>query len=154
MVILFLVSGVVGNAFSVCFADPFSPSMGASTAIFGLFGGMVGFLLLNWHKLPQESRGYLACIVGFIVIMNFMFGAGNSRKGGSSDMLAHVGGLMAGVCLGMVVCDMPDQISTAPVWEKRVKMIGLILIVTYSVLSIMGIWVFVKEIEAKQTIGK
>jgi len=108
MAILFIVSGIVGNIFAVCFAPMMTPSVGASTAIFGLFGGMAGFLLLNWHKLDQNQRCYMTCIVGAIIIMNLLFGLGssmNKQGGGSSDILAHVGGLIGGFFLGMFLCD-------------------------------------------------
>lgn len=89
MLTLFMVSGIVGNMFAVCFAPLDSPSIGASTAIFGIFGGMAGFVLLNWHKLEQSQRCYLSCIVGVIIIMNLLFGLGtsiNKNGGGSSDI--------------------------------------------------------------------
>lgn len=86
---LFMVSGIVGNMFAVCFATMESPSIGASTAIFGIFGGMAGFILLNWYKLDPNTRCYMVCIVGAIVIMNILFGLGNSigkNGGGASDI--------------------------------------------------------------------
>jgi len=52
----------------------------------------------------------LVCIVAVIIIMNLLFGIGSSlsKSGGSSDILAHVGGLIAGLFLGMFICDMPE----------------------------------------------
>jgi len=145
MSILFLSTGIVGNIFACCFSDFDTPSIGASTAIFGIFGAMGGFVLLNWHKLPADQKGYMVCIVAFIIIMNLLFGLGtsiSSNKNSSNDILAHVGGLLAGAFLGMVICEMRNVPSQNKVWEKRVKLIGIILFTTYFLLVTLGVFVF------------
>merc|ERR1712228_492199 len=108
-------------------------------------GGMAGFLLLNWHKLDQNQRCYLSCIVGAIIIMNLLFSIGtsiNKAGGGSSDILAHVGGLLSGFFLGMFVCSMPDHQTENRQWDFRVKLSGVIIFTTYTVLCALGIFVF------------
>lgn len=153
MLLIFILSGVVGNTFAVCFAGMTTPSLGASTSIFGIFGGMAGFVCLNWFKLPTTQRGYLICIVVFIIIMNFLFGMGTAPKQSpsqqngsqdkpSNDILAHVGGLLAGIFLGMFCCDLNEINSGHAVFEKRVKLIGIALFTLYTVLSVLGIYVF------------
>jgi len=145
MCILFLSSGIVGNLFACCFSDFNTPSIGASTGIFGIFGAMGGFVLLNWHKLPPDQKGYMVCIVAFIIIMNLLFGLGTSisrQNNSSNDILAHVGGLLAGAFLGMVICEMKNVPSTNLVWEKRVKLIGIILFATYFLGVTLGVFVF------------
>lgn len=47
MPILFFVSGVIGNVFAVLLNGN-SPSLGASTGIFGIMGCAIGFLIFNW----------------------------------------------------------------------------------------------------------
>merc|ERR1711862_945195 len=112
MLLLFMAAGISGNCFALCFVNPNTVSIGASTAIFGIFGGMASFLLLNWWKLPREVRGWFICIVAFIIIMNLLFGMGNAfRSGGtrksSTDTLGHVGGLLGGAFAGCFICELP-----------------------------------------------
>jgi membrane associated rhomboid family serine protease len=148
--------GIAGNCFALDFADPRTPSIGASTAIFGMFGGMAAFVLLNWWKLPTQQRGYFICIVAFIIIMNFLFGLGASMsgrssggKGGTKDVLAHVGGLLSGICFGMWICEWKAQPTTYKKWEFVVKLSGYISSGLFVVLTVMGFTVFrtVKDIQ-------
>ncbi len=50
MLILFLISGVIGNTFSVA-VKPDVNSLGSSTGIFGIMGCALGFLIYNWNNL-------------------------------------------------------------------------------------------------------
>ena len=53
---IYLLSGLGGNILSTVLND--SISVGASTAIFGLLGSVVGYLIFNWYALdyPGSSR--------------------------------------------------------------------------------------------------
>jgi membrane associated rhomboid family serine protease len=120
-----------------------------------MFGGMAAFVLLNWWKLPTQQRGYFICIVVFIIIMNFFFGLGASmshKAGGNTatkDVLAHVGGLLAGICFGMWICEWKAQPTTHRKWEFVVKLVGYISSGLFVVLTVMGFTVFrtVKDIQ-------
>lgn len=54
MIILFLLSGIIGNTFSVVIL-PGSKSLGASTGIFGIMGCVIGYLIFNWDNLDYEG---------------------------------------------------------------------------------------------------
>lgn len=149
MIGLFMISGICGNIFALCFVNPHEPSIGASTAIFGLFGGMAAFLLLNWFKLPREVRGWFICIVAFIIIMNFLFGMGSAftRKGQNTsptDIFGHVGGLFGGIFSGMFLCEMQGISNEGRKWEKIIKLIGVITTLLYVTLCTLGFTVFRK----------
>lgn len=141
MGILFLVTGIAGNIFATAISDPLVPSVGASTAIFGIFGGMIGFIILNYKKLPPNVTKMLMCVVGFIIIMNFLLNGGGvgdtptahkAHKKPSEDAIAHLGGLVAGIFFGMIMCELkiPLPISDT-VYEKRVKLIGILGFTVY-----------------------
>lgn len=146
---LFFAAGISGNCFALCFVNPETVSIGASTAIFGIFGGMAAFLLLNWWKLPREIRGWFICIVAFIIIMNFLFGMGSAfggkgRSKSPTDILGHVGGLLGGIFAGCFICDMPDTFNNNAKWDKVIKLIGIITFSLYLTLCILGFEVFKK----------
>lgn len=85
--ILYVLSGVLGNAAS--FAFNFSISAGASTAVFGLFASTIvlGKLYPNQMGIQQLSRNYV-----FLIVINIFFGLFNS----TIDNAGHIGGLIGG----------------------------------------------------------
>ena len=85
--LLYLLSGILGNAAS--FAFNFSISAGASTAVFGLFASTIvlGKLYPNQRGIQQLSRNYIA-----LIVINILFGLFNP----TIDNAGHIGGLIGG----------------------------------------------------------
>ena len=54
---LYLLSAIAGNLASVA-SQPFTVSAGASGAIFGVYGALVGLLLLRRKSIPAGSDGF------------------------------------------------------------------------------------------------
>src|SRR3990172_2165968 len=77
-------------------------AVGASGAIFGLFG--VLFVVLRVHRplLGRAARG-LASQVGALIVLNLLLGFGLMGAGFGIDNAAHVGGLLAGAWLGLLI---------------------------------------------------
>ncbi len=95
---IYLLSGVGASLTSVAW-NPLVVSVGASGAIFGVYGALLAFAVLHRGVFPPE---YLAqqrnSIIGFIGY-NVFFGL--SQK--NTDMAAHAGGLVAGALAGAVL---------------------------------------------------
>ncbi|MBV8817751.1 MAG: rhomboid family intramembrane serine protease [Acidobacteriaceae bacterium] len=97
--ILYIASGLAGSCVSMA-VHPQIVCAGASGAIFGLYGGLLGFLLLqNDNSIPSETvrslqRGAMV-FIGYNVIFGF------ARAG--TDIAAHGGGLIMGFLCGMVL---------------------------------------------------
>ncbi|MFF5186696.1 rhomboid family intramembrane serine protease [Streptomyces sp. NPDC000345] len=84
---LYFVSGLAGSALTYLLAEPNQPSLGASGAIFGLFGATA--------VLMRRMRYDMRPIVTLLVInLIFTFGWSNIA------WQAHIGGLVAGVLIG------------------------------------------------------
>ena len=66
---LYMLAGVGGVTFSALFTDTLS--MGASTAIFGLCGCYIAFMILNYSYLAAR-QGRLWQIAIFIIISLFL----------------------------------------------------------------------------------
>jgi len=77
-------------------------AVGASGAIFGLFG--VLFVVLRVHRplLGRAARN-LASQVGALIVLNLILGFGLMGAGFGIDNAAHVGGLLAGAWLGLLI---------------------------------------------------
>jgi rhomboid protease GluP len=101
--ILYIVSGIGGGAASLAF-HPTIVSAGASGAIFGLYGGLLGFLLRHRNVIPKETLQPLSKGALTFVGYNIIFGL---RPG--VDMAAHIGGLAAGFLLGLFLVQQRTQ---------------------------------------------
>ena len=87
---LFFLAGFAGNVFSFLFTD--APSLGSSTAIFGLLGAEGVFLYQNRRVLGSVSQRALMNLV-VIGIINLVYGL---SPGSGIDNWGHIGGLVGG----------------------------------------------------------
>jgi membrane associated rhomboid family serine protease len=92
--IVFFVSLLTGSLTSAYFASLYSASVGASGAIFGLFGA----LAIVGKKIGADIRS-IVVIIG----INFAFGFAI----GGVDWRAHLGGLIGGVVAAQFVMKQP-----------------------------------------------
>ncbi len=96
-IVLYLVTGVIGFLVSFWW-NPFGLSIGASGAILGLVGILIGASYHHGH-LGKEYRGQLWRWVLYIVVL----GVFSSAFGFGLDNAAHFGGLASGAVLGYFV---------------------------------------------------
>jgi rhomboid protease GluP len=105
---VYFVSGIAGSLASLIW-NPYFVSAGASGAIFGLYGALLGFAVVQHGKLQSKLvvnlAGYAVVFVGYNVIY------GLARQG--TDMAAHLGGLGAGFIVGLCLCFGNNQELTA-----------------------------------------
>jgi rhomboid protease GluP len=106
--ILYLVSGLGSGAASL-WSHPNTVSAGASGAIFGLYGGLLAFLLLNRNFISPQALGSLAKGAVVFIGYNVFF----SLTQPEVDLAAHLGGLVAGFLAGLVLVVPVDQIAIA-----------------------------------------
>ncbi|MYR41214.1 rhomboid family intramembrane serine protease [Streptomyces sp. SID5910] len=96
---LYLASGLAGGALTYLLAAPTTASLGASGAIFGLFGA-TGALV---RRLNADMRPVIALLVINLV---FTFGWSNIA------WQAHIGGLVAGALIGYAMLHAPRERRT------------------------------------------
>ncbi|MFD8270699.1 rhomboid family intramembrane serine protease [Streptomyces flaveolus] len=96
---LYLASGLAGGALTYLLAAPTTASLGASGAIFGLFGA-TGALV---RRLNADMRPVIALLVINLV---FTFGWNNIA------WQAHIGGLVAGAVIGYAMLHAPRERRT------------------------------------------
>jgi len=94
-IVLYLVCGLGGSAASLAW-HPSVVSAGASGAVFGLYGALLGFLLRHRGVIPAESLASLRKGALTFIGYNLLYGL---RPG--VDMAAHLGGLATGFLLGL-----------------------------------------------------
>jgi rhomboid protease GluP len=88
--LLYFLSGYAGNVMSFLLTP--NPSLGASTALFGLFSAEAVFILQNRKLYRDKGRASLMNIISLVAINLFL---GLSIP--SVDMWGHVGGLLGGL---------------------------------------------------------
>jgi membrane associated rhomboid family serine protease len=110
----YLACAAAGSTASFVFGGDV-PSVGASGAIFGLFGILLAAGRLH-HPVDRQSRGIMSQLV-VLVIINIAFGF---ASGGSIDNAAHLGGLAAGLFIGALVP--PTAVPTlSSLWQRPVE---------------------------------
>jgi rhomboid protease GluP len=93
--ILYLLSGLGGSVASILW-NTGSISVGASGAIFGIYGAILGLLLTNAY--PNDSKKGILSFIGIYVLINLVWGLT-----GGIDNAAHIGGLICGAIFGVIL---------------------------------------------------
>jgi rhomboid protease GluP len=98
--VLYLVAGLGGCIVSLAW-NPTSISAGASGAVFGVAGALLGFLALRRDSVPasvlSHLRSSMVTFIGFNVLFGFL------ARGMNIDNAAHLGGLATGFACGLML---------------------------------------------------
>ena len=136
-VAVYVLAAVGGNLMSALMSP--DVSVGNSTAIFGINGAMIAWILLNWMTLegnPLRNMSILVLLI--IVIFSLLMGTfGSVRVGFEADNWGHFGGLFTGFGLGL--CILP--ILAAPTRrEKILKYSSMAVLVFFYIGGMIGFY--------------
>lgn len=95
--LFYLACAATGSVGSFVFGGDV-PSVGASGAVFGLFGILLAAGRIH-HPVDRQSRSIVGQ-VGMLIVINIVFGF---ASGGAIDNAAHLGGLAGGLWLGALL---------------------------------------------------
>jgi rhomboid protease GluP len=107
--IIYFLAGLGGSIVSVL-VHPQALGAGASGAIFGLYGAVFGFLLIQRRVLAPAAVKSIGRSAGIFVLYNVVYGT-ISR---TTDLSAHFGGLLTGFVVGMLLIRPLPTILTQP----------------------------------------
>jgi rhomboid protease GluP len=96
--VIYLLSGLGGAVASMA-VHPMLVGAGASGAIFGIFGALVGFLVVQHQVIPTTLLKPLRASATSFIAYNIFFGLTSSRI----DNAAHLGGLATGFLCGLLL---------------------------------------------------
>jgi membrane associated rhomboid family serine protease len=116
-VILFLVTGFMGNVASYAFGACNTLGLGASGAIFGIVGVLL--VLLYNRRTSSFVATYMQSLLVFVGI-NLVFGFVVAGV----DNLAHIGGLVSGLALGLGY----DNVPPGPQGKARQLAVTLLVV--------------------------
>ncbi len=114
-VLLYVLTAATASVASYLIGGP-DPSVGASGALFGLCGVLLVGRALHRPVLQGQQRAILSQI-GALVVINLVLGFGLNVFGGGIDNAAHVGGLLGGLWLGLLIP--PVGATELPVVGRR-----------------------------------
>ena len=117
-ILIYLFSGLLG-AMASLYMHPQSLGIGASGAIFGIFGALAGFFLAHKDKIASQSKAFMK---DFAIVLGINLVLGLSLP--SIDVSAHIGGLVVGFIGGFIVSKNPKFI-----WGYSALMIVAMLLV-------------------------
>lgn len=93
--LVYFLTGLAASAASYAFmGDPRTVAVGASGAVFGVFGALVAF---NWKRRHTALGAARLRSAIFILLINAFIGF---SSGGAIDWRAHAGGFVAGLLMG------------------------------------------------------
>lgn len=114
--LLYLSAGLTGGMVSL-FVHPQGVGVGASGAIFGVFGALAGFFLAHRDKIAPQSKAFMKDF-GLIIGLNLAIGLLIPAV----DVSAHIAGLAVGMVGGFVLSKKPQW-----VWIVATTIVGLIV---------------------------
>lgn len=117
---LYVVMAVGGSLGSFAFGREAGLGVGASGAIFGLFGLLIAVQFIHRPILDRGSRAFMGQLVG-LVILNLILGFAMSF-----DNWAHLGGLVTGLWLGILLA--PRNVPTMrSLWMRPGPVAGTVV---------------------------
>ncbi|GAA3175235.1 rhomboid family intramembrane serine protease [Streptomyces virens] len=114
---LYLISGLAGSALTYLLASGTTASLGASGAIFGLFGATAVLM----RRLRYDMRPIIALLV---INLIFTFGWSNIA------WQAHIGGLVAGVVIGYAMVHAPRERRTLVQYGTCALVLAAVVLLT------------------------
>lgn len=101
---IYFISGLIGSLVSIYF-HPATVGIGASGAIFGIFGAVVGFALIHHKRMHDEFQSFIKS-VGVILLLNLAIGLIFPNI----DMSAHIAGAITGLVGGAMIAKYPKRL--------------------------------------------
>jgi len=124
---LYLVSGLFGSVVSV-YDYMGAPALGASGAIFGVLGALVG-LMVRYHVYVRRRDlwKYVLLVVLLLVQTVMQVVEQKTSTRGGVDVAAHMGGLVSGLVIGLLM-SRPIAASRRGRRDAIVAVVGLALV--------------------------
>lgn len=117
----YLASGIGGGLLSMDWHGDKMWSAGASGAIFGVYGALLGYVTRDRLALPRAVLQPLTKSTVLFACYNLIYGFVNP----SIDNAAHIGGLSTGLALGWLTAPSPGEARSASAWRRRLA-IGIV----------------------------
>jgi len=130
-ILAYILAGLFSSVSSITINENIV-SVGASGAIFGLFGVLSALLIFKEFNVQNISRKSLLSSVGFFIFYNLIYGFGKA----GIDNAAHIGGLLSGFVIGLAfVLILKNRVNKGLVYISLVLLLLLVSTFTLSQVS-------------------
>lgn len=124
--VLYLVSGLFGSVASLLAHPTIAVGVGASGAVFGVFGGLAGYLVVERRFVPRSVLVALRRSLVEFVGLNLLIGLAVPQI----DLAAHGGGLVAGILCGAALARPLDAGTRSRVLRALVVLVLSVALLT------------------------
>ncbi|MBK9124118.1 MAG: rhomboid family intramembrane serine protease [Chloroflexi bacterium] len=145
--LIYLLGGLVGSVLSAALNAPITFSVGASGAVFAVFGAEAAHLYSNWRVMGPAARLRLRQVIMFAVL-NFSIGFFGNLTGGGVfliDNWAHVGGFVGGALLATLIGPLyrieVDQVNTRVIVHDQRPLTRSVPVVIYFAAGLLALLV-------------
>ncbi len=114
--LIYFGSGLIASMVSL-YWQPDVVSVGASGALFGVFGAFLGITLRRRDRLPPEFVKQVRRNAFILIGINLAIGLGVPNI----DMAAHIGGLAGGFGIGWLLARLVEKPSRSPAEHRRLR---------------------------------
>jgi rhomboid protease GluP len=101
---IYFITGIFGSLLFL-YININGQAVGASGAIFGIFGALAGFAWVHRRTMHNEFIKFIQSF-GMILLINFVLGLAMPEIA----MSAHIGGLITGIFSGMILARYPNYL--------------------------------------------
>jgi rhomboid protease GluP len=120
---LYLLSGLGGSLLSL-YVHPSIVCVGASGAIFGVYGGVIGFLIAHARSANAPDMTPLWKNALTFLGINLFYGMANSEV----DVSGHIGGLVTGIVVGAALTWTLPRFSRVPAQRAGVVAAAIVAV--------------------------
>lgn len=131
--IIYMVSGIMGNILSLYNHSAFSVGVGASGAVFGIFGALVAFAYFK--NIPKQIAGGILKNAGLMILINGAIGLSIPQI----DNSAHIGGCLGGIVTAYFIGQDLTKLN------KSKRKITSVIVAVACFLFVYLSWGFVKD---------
>lgn len=116
-------ASLFAGSFGALLFQPRIPTLGASTAIFGIFGALI--VVANARRIPIWQSGLMP-----VLLLNFVF----TLTYPGISIGGHLGGLIAGVICGYIVVELDERRG-----KKGLALAGCVLVAVVSIAGALAV---------------
>jgi membrane associated rhomboid family serine protease len=126
--VIYVVSGLAGNVLVFLIGPVYQPTLGASTAIFGIFGALFVYVFRNRSAYPSQVLGQLTFWMALNLVITF--------TSSNISWQGHIGGLIGGI----VTLELLTRFGRRPLRAPFVRADVWAVLAVLAVLVVIVVW--------------